>query len=111
MLVFGKVRDFPARKRPHESTVDRRRPGHLYEYHCYSPAAATYMSVTAMSHALEELVGRFDWVERSPLSSCRAGAGHPSALYIALARHSVKLSNRRIRCERRGRGCLFTDSG
>ena len=33
---------------------------------------------------------------------CRAGAGADQHLYIALARHAVKLSNRPFRLERRG---------
>ena len=48
-------------------TVGHRRPGQRYEYHCYGPGAAKYSSATAMSHALEELVGQFDLVQRSLL--------------------------------------------
>jgi hypothetical protein len=40
-------------------------PGTVMQFHCSSAGVATCSAATAVSHALKELVGQFDCVQRS----------------------------------------------
>src|SRR5208283_2263971 len=62
--------------------VGRRRSGTVMRVPLLQPGAAKSWSATATSHALEERVGQFDWVERSEaFNRCWAGAVARSAIY------------------------------
>jgi hypothetical protein len=75
----------------------------------YRPGAATYWSATALSHALEELVGQFDSVQRSLLLIYVGLEQGAHQLYISPIRATrVNRSNRPIHCERQFAGLIGT---
>jgi hypothetical protein len=70
--------------------VDRRpvSPGQCYKYYCYSPGTPLDSSATAMSRALEELVGHVDRLQRSLLFTHFGLEQGPISLYIADSRRA-----------------------
>jgi hypothetical protein len=70
--------------------------------HCYSSGAASYLSATAMSHALKKPVSQFDCVQRSLIFTYVGLEQGAEQLYVSRIRAKlVKRSIRGVHRERR----------